>query len=141
MPDERFGYRASPLDVPELAEDPRADRRVAHGADLPHRPRTGAGARRRRGYARRYTQWGRELETTVGLAALNEARSVREVDRALLQVTWSENVVAVDDRGHLGYWQPGLHPLRPRSWDERLPYPGTARRSGAACFHAAAPPA
>jgi penicillin amidase len=33
--------------------------------------------------------------------------------------------MAADDAGHIGYWHPGLMPLRPRGWDERLPYPGT----------------
>ena len=76
-------------------------------------------------YARRYAIWGRELETLVGLSALNDAKTVREADRAMLGVTWNENVIAVDDRGNIGYWHPGLHPLRPRGFDERLPYPGT----------------
>ena len=40
-------------------------------------------------------------------------------------VTWNENVIAADSRGNIGYWHPGLHPLRPRNFDERLPYPGT----------------
>ena len=122
---ERFRYRASPLDVPDLLRTPariagsRTERicRTVHG---PVQARAGGVA-----YARRYTLWGRELETTIGLGRLNEARSVREVDRALRDITWSENIVAADDRGHIGYWHPGLHPLRPRGWDERLPYPGT----------------
>jgi penicillin G amidase len=50
---------------------------------------------------------------------------VHDADRAMLQVTWNENVIAVDDRGNIGYWHPGLHPLRPKGFDERLPYPGT----------------
>ncbi len=25
----------------------------------------------------------------------------------------------------IGFWHPGLHPLRPKGYDERLPYPGT----------------
>ena len=40
-------------------------------------------------------------------------------------MTWNENVIAADDRGNIGYWHPGLHQLRPRGYDERLPYPGT----------------
>src|SRR5215212_10986467 len=76
-------------------------------------------------YARRYALWGREIETVTGLAALNDARNVGEVDRALRRVSWNENIIAADDAGHIGYWHPGLHPLRPRGWDERLPYPGT----------------
>ncbi len=40
-------------------------------------------------------------------------------------VTWNENVMAADENGNIGYWHPGLHPLRPTGYDERLPYPGT----------------
>jgi acyl-homoserine lactone acylase PvdQ len=76
-------------------------------------------------YARRYAIWGRELETLDGLSALNDAGSVQAADRALLGVTWNENVIAADSRGNIGYWHPGLHPLRPKNYDERLPYPGT----------------
>ncbi len=76
-------------------------------------------------YARRYALWGRETETITGLAALNDARNLGEVDRGLRQVSWNENIIAADDGGHIGYWHPGLHPLRPLGWDERLPYPGT----------------
>jgi penicillin amidase len=76
-------------------------------------------------YARRYALWMRELETLDGLARLNDARSVQDVDRALRRVTWNENIIAADDRGNIGYWHPGLHPLRPLRFDERLPFPGT----------------
>jgi acyl-homoserine lactone acylase PvdQ len=33
--------------------------------------------------------------------------------------------MAADDQGNIGYWHPGLLQLKPRLWDERLPYPGT----------------
>ena len=76
-------------------------------------------------YARRHAIWGRELETLIGLDALNRARDIRGVDAAVRQVSWNENVVAADSAGNIGYWHPGLFPLRPRAYDERLPYPGT----------------
>ena len=41
------------------------------------------------------------------------------------KVSWNENVIAADGSGNIGYWHPGLFPLRPKGWDERLPYPGT----------------
>ena len=50
---------------------------------------------------------------------------MRQADAALQGVTWNENVIAADERGNIGYWHPGLHPLRPTNYDERLPYPGT----------------
>ena len=43
------------------------------------------------------------------------------------EVTWNENVIATDSSGRIGYWHPGLHQLRPKRWDERLPYPGDGR--------------
>lgn len=126
---EEFTFRSPPTDLPDLlpglikgtsrASGTRTERicRTVHG---PVQLRSGG-----RGYARRYAIWNRELETLTGLTGLNDAHTVRQADRALQKVTWNENVVAVDDRGNIGYWHPGLHPLRPRNFDERLPYPGT----------------
>jgi penicillin amidase len=76
-------------------------------------------------YARRYATWLRETATLAGLAAVDEARTVADVNRAMAVVTWNENLMAADDGGHIGYWHPGLLPIRPAGWDERLPYPGT----------------
>jgi acyl-homoserine lactone acylase PvdQ len=76
-------------------------------------------------YARRYAIWNRELETLVGLDKLNRAQNIQEVDQAMREVTWNENVVAADSQGNIGFWHPGLHPLRPMGFDERLPYAGT----------------
>ena len=76
-------------------------------------------------YARRYAVWGREIETLAGLSALESARNIKDVDKAMEQVTWNENLMAADSKGNIGYWHPGLHPLRPLGYDERLPYPGT----------------
>ena len=90
-------------------------------------------------YARRYAIWGRELETLVGLTALNDARTVRDVDRAMLEVTWNENVIAADDRGNIGYWHPGLHPLRPKRLRRAPALPG--HRRGRVARAAAAPQA
>ncbi len=78
-------------------------------------------------YARRYAIWGREADTIKGLLALDTAKSIRDVNRAMKQVTWNENTTAADDRGHIGYWHPGLLPWKPKHWDERLPYPGDGR--------------
>ena len=122
---EQFDFRAPVTDLPDLVLSPsrlsgtRTERicRTVHG---PVQQRAGGTA-----YARRYAIWGRELETLVGLSALNDARTVRQADAALQNVTWNENVIAADENGDIGYWHPGLHPLRPTGWDERLPYPGT----------------
>jgi acyl-homoserine lactone acylase PvdQ len=83
-------------------------------------------------YARRYATWGKEVTTLQGLADVDAARSVADVDRAMAEVSWNENMMAADDGGHIGYWHPGLLPIRPAGWDERLPYPGdgTAEWSG-----------
>lgn len=76
-------------------------------------------------YARRYATWGREFGTLTGLSDVDTARSVADVNRAMAEATWNENMLAADDHGHIGYWHPGLLPIRPKDWDERLPYPGT----------------
>ncbi len=127
--DERFDFHAPPptgvsaltnlLKSPDKLSGSRTERicRTVHG---PVQSRAGGTA-----YARRYSLWGRELETLDGLSQLNDANTVQDADRALLNVTWNENVLAADDRGGIGFWHPGLHPLRPLNYDERLPYPGT----------------
>ncbi len=76
-------------------------------------------------YARRYATWGREAQTIVGLADLDGARNINDVNHAASELTWNENLMAADDQGNIGYWHPGLIPIDPKGWDERLPYPGT----------------
>jgi penicillin amidase len=78
-------------------------------------------------FARRYAIWNRELDTLTGLAALNEADTVAEAGRALAKVSWNENTLVADDRGNIGWWHPGLLPVRHKRWDERLPQSGGGR--------------
>jgi hypothetical protein len=81
----------------------------------------------RTAYARRYAIWNREVESVLGIDALTRARDLGDVDRAMRRMTWTENVLAADDQGNIGFWHPGNYPLRPLGFDERLPYPGTGR--------------
>ena len=120
--DEAFAFRTPATDVAGGAapEAGTVDERICRTVHGPVQVRAG-----RTAYARRYAIWNREIETLVGIDLLNKARTVQDVDRAMQQVTWNENVMAADSRGQIGYWHPGLHQLRPRRWDERLPYPGT----------------
>ena len=76
-------------------------------------------------YARRYAIWKREVGTILGLDLVNRAQSIEDVDAAADELTWNENLMAADDRGNIGYWNPGLLPLRSKRWDPRLPFPGT----------------
>ena len=120
--DEVLRYNTPLVDVvggasPESGSVTERICRTVHG---PVQVRAG-----RTAYARRYAIWGREVESLVGLSKLNAAQTIQDVDRAMLEVTWNENVIAIDSRGQIGYWHPGLHQLRPPRWDERLPYPGT----------------
>ena len=126
--DESFVIREAPTGLPDLVEEPglpagRHTERICRTVHGPVQARGDGVA-----LARRYAIWGRELETIIGLDALNRARTVGDVDRAMRKVTWNENVIAVDDGGRIGYWHPGLHQLRPPRWDERLPLPGTGER-------------
>jgi penicillin G amidase len=126
--DERIAYRSPPSDllsvlggkVPPPPESGAVTKRVCRTLHGPVEYRAGSVA-----YARRYAMWGREIDTLKGLAELNAAHDLGDVDAAARDLTWNENVMAVDSHGSIGYWHPGLVPLRPKRWDERLPYPGT----------------
>ena len=123
--DEVFRFATPATDLPDLVESPGPPSgevtericRTVHGP-VQH---TGEGV----ALARRYAIWGRELETFVGLDMLNRAKTIDDVDAAMRKVTWNENVLAADDSGEIGFWHPGLHQLKPKRWDERLPFPGT----------------
>lgn len=121
---ERFDYRRPATSLPDLVDDPG----LPAGTVTERICRTSQGPVQFRGdgvaYARRYAIWGRELETVVGLTELNDARNIKDIDAAMRDVTWNENVMATDSQGRIGYWHPGLHPLRSERWDERLPFPG-----------------
>lgn len=134
--DEVFTWQTPPTDLPDalmaligLGGDPNgappAGTTTERICRTVHGPvqQTGDGI----ALARRYAIWNRELETIVGIDQLNRAKDIRGVDKAMEKVTWNENVMAVDDRGHIGYWHPGLHQLKPKTWDERLPFPGTGK--------------
>ena len=122
--DEVFDYRSPPTDLLSFPETvPGAGSKTERICRTVHGPvevRAGETA-----YARRYAIWGREIETLEGLTEMTEANTIQDVDKALLKVTWNENIIAADSAGNIGYWHPGLHPLRPLGYDERLPYPGT----------------
>lgn len=130
--DETFTWNTPPTDLPDALQDligggdgPPAGSTTERICRTVHGPvqHTGDGI----ALARNYAIWDRELETILGIDALNRAKNIRQVDRAMRRVTWNENVIAGDSNGHIGYWHPGLHPLRPKRWDERLPFPGTGR--------------
>jgi penicillin G amidase len=124
---ETFSWKPPPTALPGLLDDPG----LPAGSRTERICRTRHGPVQFRGdgvaFARRYAIWERELETAVGLSELNDARNIGDVDRAMRRVSWNENVMAVDSRGRIGFWHPGLHPLRPKRWDERLPFPGDGR--------------
>ncbi|MEA2472169.1 MAG: penicillin amidase [Thermoleophilaceae bacterium] len=125
--DETFSYRSPPSDatsildikpfVPESGSETRRICRTIHG---PVQGRGDGVA-----FARRYAIWGREFDTLVGLVGVSEAKNVFEVDKAMAGVSWNENLMAADSQGNIGYWHPGLLPIKPRGYDERLPFPGT----------------
>ena len=129
--DETFAYRPPPadflalldLEVPDTSSGSHTERvcRTVHGPVQERVEREGIA------YARRYAIWNREVGTIVGLDMINRASTIEEVDAAADRLTWNENLMAADDRGNIGYWNPGLLPLRSKRWDERLPFPGSGR--------------
>jgi len=122
--DETFQYRSEPTSLlgGTLPSVGHVTRRLCRTNEGPVQARAGDYA-----FSRRYATWMDEIGTLTGLAAVDTASSVAQVNRALSSVTWNENMMAADDRGNIGYWHPGLLPIRPKGWDERLPYPGDGR--------------
>ena len=128
---ETFTYRPPPsdflalidLEVPDTSSGSHTERicRTVHGPVQEVVEDEGIA------YARKYAIWKREVGTIVGLDRVNRATSVDEVDAAADELTWNENLMAADDRGNIGYWSPGLLPVRSKRWDERLPFPGTGQ--------------
>ena len=127
--DETFTYRPPPADflalldmeVPDTSSGSHTERicRTVHGPVQKVVKDKGIA------YARRYAIWKREVGTIFGLDKVNRASSIDEVDAAADELTWNENLMAADDRGNIGFWNPGLLPVRSKRWDERLPFPGT----------------
>ena len=118
--DETFSFRSAtttPDPTAPLGQETKRICRTVHGPVQ----QTANG----KAYARKYAIWGHEIQTLEGLAEVNAATSIADVDRAVDKLTWNENLMAADDQGNIGYWHPGLLPLKPKNWDERLPYPGT----------------
>jgi acyl-homoserine lactone acylase PvdQ len=76
-------------------------------------------------WARKYAIWGHEMDTLVGLSALDEADTVHDAAKAIAKVSWNENTMVADDHGNIGWFHPGRLPNKRRRWDERLPFPGT----------------
>lgn len=116
----RYGTGISALLGSKLPESGSKRERICRTVHGPVQSRDGNVA-----YARRYAIWGREIETLVGIDALNHARTIKDVDAAAKQVTWNENIMAADSAGNIGFWHPGLLQIRPSKWDQRLPLPGT----------------
>ena len=129
--DETFTYRPPPsdflalldLEAPDTSTGSHTERicRTVHGPV--QKVVQGEGI----AYARKYAIWKREVGTIVGLDKVNRAASIEDVDAAADELTWNENLMAADDRGNIGYWNPGLMPVRSKRWDERLPFPGAGR--------------
>lgn len=111
--DQTFHYRAAP------SQPDSVTLRLCRTVYGPVQERVGNIA-----YARRYATWMKEIDTLTGLAAVDTATNIQQVNRAAATLTWNENLMAADDHGNIGYWHPGLLPIRPKNWDERLPLPG-----------------
>lgn len=72
-----------------------------------------------------YAMWGREVQTLSGILRWNRATTLDEFAAGVAMVTWNENALAADADGNIGYWHPGLYPVRSPGVDLRLPTPGT----------------
>ena len=128
--DETFTYNTPATDLPDLVADPGMPSGSDDRAHLPHRPRAGAvhaatASRSRAATRSGVASWRRSSASS----ALNDARNVERGRPAMSEVTWNENVIAADSDGNIGYWHPGLHPLRPQALGRA---PAVSRATGAA---------
>ena len=89
-------------------------------------------------YARRYAIWKHEIGTLQGLAEVNAASSVQQVNQAAAKLTWNENVMAADDQGNIGYWHPGSSRSSRAASTSGSP-PRHGQRGGAGSFAEPAP--
>lgn len=71
-----------------------------------------------------YAQWMHDVDTVEGILAWDRADSLDDVARGVHHVAWNENIVAADDKGHIGYWHPGRYFRRPAGVDQRFPLDG-----------------
>jgi acyl-homoserine lactone acylase PvdQ len=118
--EEVVRYRLAPQGVPvgpPVLQQPLQVCRTVHGPVVS----TTTGKSR----SVQYAMWGKEIDTIEGILGWNRARNLSEFVAGVRKVTWNENVTWADADGHIGYWHPGIHPMRDAGSDQRLPAPGT----------------
>lgn len=72
-----------------------------------------------------YAMWKHDVDTVNGILQWDRARTLHDVVRGIAHVTWNENIVAADSRGHILYWHPGRYFRRAPGTDQRFPLRGT----------------
>jgi len=87
-------------------------------------------------YSRKAAYEGHELESFKAFLGLSRAKTVREAAQFASLMWLSQNILAADRNGDIGYWHCGRFPIRPPKFDPRLPLPGTgeAEWAGVSAF-------
>lgn len=78
-------------------------------------------------YSVRYAWMDRELGTIQGFFGYNRVTSMKDFATSASMLASNHNMFYSDDRGNIGYWHPGNHPVRARGVDKRLPQDGTGK--------------
>jgi len=76
-------------------------------------------------YARNSTFRGHEIESFMAIMDMNFARNLQDFEEAVNKIWLSQNIIAADSGGNIGYWLAGRIPIRHPDQDPRLPTPGT----------------
>lgn len=71
-----------------------------------------------------YAQWKHDVDTVAGILRWDRATSLRQVTAGVKHVEWNENIIAADDKGHIGFWHPGRYFRRSKGIDQRFPLKG-----------------
>ncbi|MBI3656179.1 MAG: penicillin acylase family protein [Acidobacteria bacterium] len=121
---EVYKYRTSPIPGPlEIGREERSVvYRTIHGPVF--QPATLA-PDTTLAFANQRAHWKKDGETLIALMGINRARTLDEVERNVLRISGSLNVIYADVDGNIAYWQSGRIPVRAPGTDIRLPMRGT----------------
>jgi len=76
-------------------------------------------------YARNSSFLGKEVDSFRTLLDMNFAHNLGDIEEAIRHCWTSQNFIAADRAGNIGYWLGGRIPIRHPGQDPRLPAPGT----------------
>lgn len=75
-----------------------------------------------------YAMRGREIDNIEAIREFSRAKTFAEMQTQASRLTWNENLMVASKDGHIGFFHPGLYPVRHAETDQRFPIPGEGER-------------